>query len=621
MTALTGVPGRTTIVHVGDSESGGGAANAMSRLHASLLRLGADSHVLVRDRAATGTGVETIATRGDADELFAAVREAVVHQYVDLNRTSLTNTHFSLYIDGADASRAPVVASSDVVHLHWTASFQTPADVRALLQAKPVVWTLHDLAPLTGGCHFSAGCDGYTDACAACPQLARDPFGITAITLADKKAFWAGSRPTFVAPSRYIAELARRSAVAHEAHASIVHIAHGIDVEVFPVTPKAAARGALGLPPDGLYVLCGSNHNAEQRKGLRLVEQVLAAASAGLEPGASRPTLLTVGEPKLDVQDLDGWNVVQLGRVPLDVMPQVYAAADVFLHPALEDNAPCMVLESLSCGTPAIAFDVGGVGEMVRDGVAGRLTPAGDAAAMGAALSAIFRDPRTLERLSAGARAHVEENFSDTTMAQKHAELYADVVANHAPPAAFTDRPRTSRIDEIFSRWAGASLVAEIVLARTRTADLVEQSRAQSDHIAYLSETVRANSERIAALERTSADLASDLANHSRQVHEKQAELDAIHEVAQERKALADTLHAAATRIQSQAASLQQGIRDRDDLIERLEQTIDEQRAEIELVHRAAADRQVLIEDLHSVAEQRAAMIDELVAHPGEQSS
>ena len=338
----------------------------MSRLHEALQRAGVDSHLLVRKSLAPAEAVETVATRGDADELFPAVRDAVVRQYVELNRTPLTNTHFTLHIDGADVSGAPLVASADVVHLHWTGSFQTPADVRALLHAKPVVWTLHDLEPLTGGCHFPAGCEGYARDCAGCPQLVRDPFQVTATTLRDKKMLWAGARPTFVAPSRYMAERARRSAVAQNAEARIVHIPHGIDADVFRPQAKAAARRAVGLPVDGVYLLCGSNYNAEQRKGLRFLNRVLAIARTGLQRAASELKIVTVGEPKLDLSDLEGIDVIQLGRVPVGLMPSVYAAADVFLHPSIEDNFPLMLLESLSCATPAIAFDVGGAGDIVR---------------------------------------------------------------------------------------------------------------------------------------------------------------------------------------------------------------------------------------------------------------
>jgi glycosyltransferase involved in cell wall biosynthesis len=590
------------IVHISDSDSGGGAAHAMSRLHGVLRRIGVDSQVLVRNSAAPGNAVEAIATRGDADNLFPAVREAIVRQYVELNRTNISNTHFSLHIDGADVSRVPLVASSDIVHLHWTASFLTPADVRVLLDTKPVVWTLHDFEPLTGGCHFPAGCEGYVDGCTHCPQLVRDPFQVTATTLRDKKTLWSGSGPTFVAPSRYMAERARRSAVAEHAGTSIVHIPHGVDVEAFRPRSKAAARRALGVPEDGLYVLCGSNHNSEKRKGLGVLNRVLAAAKAG-----SQLKLLTVGEPKLDLAELDGISVFQLGRVSVDLMPLVYGAADVFLHPSGEDNFPCMLLESLSCGIPAIAFDIGGIADIIQDEVCGRLVAASDEHAMAAALSSLLRDRKRLQRMSEAARAHIEEHFSDISIARRHAELYADVAKNRAAPRAINGRSRKGAIEELLPRWSAACLTQELTLANDRSSKLIEESRVKS--------------ERIAALEREAAGLALSLADQCRQVQEKEAELAAIYEVATERKALAEKLHASVASIEALAATLQREARERDDLVAKLEATTDEQRAEIELVHGVAADRRLLIEDLHRVAQEQAAVIHRLTSPGGPMKS
>ena len=602
------------IVHIGDSGTGGGAANAMSRLHEALQRIGVGSRVLVRNSPGLGNAVEMVATRGDADELFPAVREAVVRQYVELNRTGITNTHFSLHIDGADLSRVPAVTASDVVHLHWTGAFQTPADVRALFDAKPVVWTLHDLEPLTGGCHFPAGCEGYVDDCAHCPQLARDPFRVTATTLRDKKTLWAGVRPTFIAPSRYIAERARSSAVVQRTRASVVHIPHGIDVETFQPRSKAAARREIGVPADGFYVLCGSNYNAETRKGLRFIDRILAAAKAGSQPAPSELKLLTVGEPKLDLHDLEGTAVVQLGRVSSDLMPSVYAAADVFLHPAVEDNFPLMLLESLSCGTPAIAFDIGGIPDIVQDEVCGRLVPVGDDRAMAAALSCLVRDPERLQRMGERARANVEERFSDIPIARKHAELYDDVAANRRAPRAPARYSRRSRIDEIFPRWSAACLVRELEAAREHAAELAEESRAKSEHIV--------------AREDEAGALAESLADQNRQVQEKEAELAAIHEVAEERKVLADKLHASAARVEAVAANLQRELRERDDLLAKLNAMLAEQRAEIELVHREATtlaqsltgqsrqvqEKETELAAIHRVAEERKALAEELHA-------
>jgi glycosyltransferase involved in cell wall biosynthesis len=573
------------IVHIGEFGSGGGAAHAMSRLHLSLRRLGIDSRLLVRSGTSAGDADETIATRGDADRFFPVVREAVARQYVELNRTAVTNTHFSLHIDGADVSRVPLVASSDILHLHWTASFQTPSDVRALFDVKPAVWTLHDLEPLTGGCHFPVGCEGYVHDCGACPQLEHDPFAVTATTLRDKTALWSGARPTFIAPSRFMADCARRSAVVRATGASIIHIPHGIDLEVFRPQSKAAARRALGVPVDGLYVLCGSTHNEETRKGLRLLNRVLAVATTRARADAPELKLLTVGEPEVDVHDFDVNAVFKLGSVPVDRMPLVYVAADVFLHPSLEDNFPCMLLESLACGTPAIAFDVGGVADIVEDELCGRLVAGGDELAMGRALADLVGDPELLRRMSERARAHVAEHFSDDLIARKHAELYDGIVNDGAALRAPAQRPK-SELDEIFPRWAAACLTQELALAEERAAQLAADAQAKSEHIAAL----------------------------SLQVQEKEAELLAIHDVAEERKALADRLHALAASAEASAASSEAHVRERDELLAELEAKNTEQAAEIELVHRVAADRRVLIEDLHRVAEQRAALIDRLVA-------
>ncbi|HEY4439764.1 MAG TPA: glycosyltransferase [Candidatus Elarobacter sp.] len=577
------------VVHIGEAAFGGGAAHAMVRLHRSLQRRNVESRLVVRRGAASGDADATVPTRGDADGLASALRDAVVRQYVELNRTTLTNTHYSLEIDGADVSRLPIVASSDVVHLHWTGAFQAPSDVAALLDAKPVVWTLHDFAPLTGGCHFPAGCERYGDDCGTCPQLVRDPFRVVAATLADKQQLWAQARPTFIAPSRYIADRARRSAVVRASGASVVHIPHGIDVEVFRPRPKVEARNALGLPADGVVVLCGSNHNGELRKGAPLVERVLGAVAARAGTGPAL-TILTVGDPPLDLDGI-GVAVVHLGRVGAETMPSVYAAADLFVHASLEDNFPGMLLESLACGTPAVAFDAGGVADIVEDGQCGRLVAVGDERALEEAVVALIDDPERRRRMGEGARVRVTEHFDDRAIARRHAELYAAVVAGPPERRAGAAGSRRATVDAIYPRLAAACQAQELADARARAAQLAEDARTQSQYIAQLeAETAR--------LEAT--------------VEVQGAEIELVHRAAADREELIEALHriAASREKHPDVAELEAEIA-------QLKATISEQAAEIKLVHRAAADRQQLIEDLDRAAKQREAVIDELRSRGG----
>jgi glycosyltransferase involved in cell wall biosynthesis len=122
--------------------------------------------------------------------------------------------------------------------------------------------------------------------------------------------------------------------------------------------------------------------------------------------------------------------VHSLGRLHDDVaLCLAYAAADVFVSTASADNLPLTIMEAMACGTPAIAFDVGGVGDLVDDGVTGRLVPMDDATALGAALDWIFADADRRRALGSAARRKIEAGFTLEHQARAYAELYEELVS------------------------------------------------------------------------------------------------------------------------------------------------------------------------------------------------
>ena len=164
------------IVHLTATEGRGGAGIASARLCQALRSLGHDSQLLVAERSCKYPFATKFHTRADQDQMIGLRKRAIDNQYIHNNRTEWSNTHFTAYVDGADLSRHPSIEQADIVHLHWIGSIQTPLDVRLLSRARPVVWTLHDFEPMTGGCHFPAGCNGFTTTCQDCLQLKQDPF-------------------------------------------------------------------------------------------------------------------------------------------------------------------------------------------------------------------------------------------------------------------------------------------------------------------------------------------------------------------------------------------------------------------------------------------------------------
>lgn len=420
------------VVHVNASDVHGGAGRACGRLDSALRAAGTDSRVLSAGELPPVSG-----------ELNGR-EELIRHAFVTTNRTAVSNTHFSLCLDGVDLSASRAIRDADVVHLHWVASIQTPRTLQRLLALDTVVvWTLHDFAPFTGGCHYPAGCAGFESSCSRCPHLRIDPFDVPAAVLADKVELLDVRDVTLVAPSSWIAEQARASAL-FSAAPRIEVVRNGIDTDVFRPRGQAEARDALGVPQEGAYVFCGADQGREVRKGIPSLARVLADVARHPAMGGRRVAALCVGDVPEELL-LAGVEVIPLGRIVAEEeMAVALSAADAFLFPSLEDNAPNMVLESLACARPVVAFAVGGVPELVPDGIAGRCVPAGDERALAEALASLLANPSLARELGERGRERVCERHSSRAQAARMVTLYEDALGLAADEPRRRQRPRRS---------------------------------------------------------------------------------------------------------------------------------------------------------------------------------
>ena len=113
---------------------------------------------------------------------------------------------------------------------------------------------------------------------------------------------------------------------------------------------------------------------------------------------------------------------------------EIYSAADVYVLPSLEDNLPNTMLEAMSCGTPVVAFGVGGVPEIMADGVTGRVVPAGDAHGLGAAIVDCLRHDGERARMGQGCRHVIETNHAMPVQAQRYLDLYRELLGPGSEP-------------------------------------------------------------------------------------------------------------------------------------------------------------------------------------------
>jgi len=113
------------------------------------------------DRAATLAG----------DDLERLAWSAALSGHDDEQIAALERLYQVRLEAGENLAAHPAIAAAEVLNFHWVTEFQSPESIGGLLKLdKLVVWTLHDQRPMTGGCHYSAGCGRYAEGCLPCPQ-------------------------------------------------------------------------------------------------------------------------------------------------------------------------------------------------------------------------------------------------------------------------------------------------------------------------------------------------------------------------------------------------------------------------------------------------------------------
>lgn len=402
------------VLHLNTSDGGGGAARGAYWLHQALAQR-VDSRMLVQRKLSQDDSVL---------EYGSSLMRRVARRAEQVPLAVYPAAHiFSTATLPRLVHRRVNALRPDIVNIHWiNEGFMTPENIQRI--RAPVVWTLRDLWPMTGGCHYTRGCERFTGRCGRCPQLTstreRD---LSRVLWHRKRRAWQRNL-TFVALSPWIAREAQRSTLL--AGHQVVVIPNALDEQRFRPVAREQARALLDLPQQGRYILFSAmNPLEDHRKGFPQLQEAMHLLAR--RPDAAQLQVLVCGPVYGELPALP-LPTRFLGLIDDDErMRLLYAAADVTAMPSLEEAFGKVAMESLACGTPVVCLSGTGTADVVQHLDHGYHARPHDIADLAAGLSFVLDHPAP-ERLAHQGRAHVLENFTFGRQAEMYLSLYREIL-------------------------------------------------------------------------------------------------------------------------------------------------------------------------------------------------
>lgn len=398
----------------------GGPGRWVYMMHQNFLQAKIDS-VYLADRKFSNDNT-VLGTRGRLGDLKSRMKQ-VVDYFPLIFYPDWKKVIFSTGWAPFDINQTIKKIKPDIVHLNWiNRGFVNIKSLQNI--GVPIVWTMHDMWPFTGGCHYDEECGRFKMGCGKCPILGSSSTSdLSSSILNKKKKCWHNIDLTMVAPSHWLYNCAKESDLFKNTR--VEHLPVGMDLTIYTPANKAEARKILGLPQDKKLVLFGAvNAVDDKRKGFKY----LIDALKNLSNQQDRIELAVFGSLGSDLVSSIGFKCHFLGNIKDNKkIALVYSAADVLVAPSLQDNMPATVMESLACGTPVVAFNIGGMSDMIEHNKNGYLARPFEPLDLASGISIIINS-QDYTALSLRSRKKMEEEYNIGTIADRYIALYKDVL-------------------------------------------------------------------------------------------------------------------------------------------------------------------------------------------------
>ncbi len=392
------------------------SSSPANRLHRAFMEAGIESSILVLYPDKNES--QGISMMGKKGRLISRINN-LVEAYLTRNMFSKYGK-FSYPVLGSNVSERQEVRQADVIYVHWILNgFLSIQSLEKLAQLqKPVIFVMHDMWAITGGCHHSFECDKYIRQCQNCQFFDNNKVKDLSYRGFNMKQHLYSKYQNlyFVSPSKWLYDCAQKSALL--SHKPIFHIPNIIDRSLFKPFSRKVARQILNLDSKKHIIAFGAISINSPYKGW---EYLKAALNLLYESGNREIQIVVFGSgPNSEIIESIPFETRFMGFVDNEYATSViYNAANVFVAPSLADNLPYTILESLSCGTSVAAFNVGGIPELIKHKSNGYLAEYKNSEDLARGIAFCLEESITGYRLM---------EFDPATVMNKHRELIKSVL-------------------------------------------------------------------------------------------------------------------------------------------------------------------------------------------------
>jgi glycosyltransferase involved in cell wall biosynthesis len=407
------------ILHIVSGNLSGGAARGAYWLHLALVELGIDSSILTDSKVIPGDNLIKTIRPIKINRLKYFIKKNLYYLIYSLLYAKRNKIIFSSGLIGFSFLKTKEYEEADILHYHWINN--DFINIKHLKKAKkPIIWTIRDMWPMTGGCHYSLGCNKYKVRCGECPQLkSKFNYDLSRLVLNRKKRYLP-KEMKIVGISNWITDEAKSSYLFKDF--DIRMFGNNINTDDFFPVDKEVSRKLLGIKTNKQIILVGANSLNSFYKGFDKFLEAIKFLNK------DKYCLYFFGALDKEIADNIGFEYKSFGYLhDIISLRLVYSCADVFIAPSIMEAFGKTIAESMSCGTPVVCFDATGPRDIVDHKTNGYLAKHFESKDLAIGIEWVLKN-KDYDSLCKNAREKVLREFDSKVVAKKYIDLYQEIL-------------------------------------------------------------------------------------------------------------------------------------------------------------------------------------------------